>query len=85
LRRPYVKLREASGAVPRSSTRNARGQRIERAEVANLAEADDASHGFDDIVRRSASRLVDDQGAVQASQVAVFRGMGLGRTGSCPE
>ncbi len=72
----HIKLREARGA-PEQQHQNARRQRIERAEMADLPKPDDAAHGFDDVVRRPAARLVDDQGAVQR------RGLRFSWHGSC--
>ena len=59
-----VKLREPRGAAEQQHQHAGR-QRIERAQMADLAESEDAAHGVDDVVRRPALRLVDDQGAVE--------------------
>ncbi len=61
---PNIKLCEARGA-PEQQHQNARRQRVERAEMADLPETDDAAHRIDHVVRRSAARLVDDQCAVE--------------------
>ncbi len=59
-----VKLREPRGAAQKQYEHAGR-QGIERAEMADLAESKNAASGIHDVMRRSASRLVNDQGAVQ--------------------
>jgi hypothetical protein len=47
--------------------------------MADLAESEDAAHGIDDVVRRPAPRLIDDQGAVERRGLS-FLGMSDGLT-----
>ena len=58
-----IKLRETRGSAE-EQYENAGRQRIERAEMADLAEAEQAAHGVDSIVRGSSARLVQHQRAV---------------------
>ena len=57
-----IKLGQASGTAEQEN-QNARSQRIERSKMPDLAEAQNAAHGLDHVVRRSACRLIDNQRA----------------------
>src|SRR5262249_48353113 len=59
-----IKLHEARG-LAQQQNQHARGQRIERAQVADLAEAGEMAHGVHDVVRSLSWRLVNDQRAVK--------------------
>ena len=63
MRRP-IKLREPRGPAEQQHQHAGR-ERIECAEMADLAKSENAASGVHDVVRRSALRLVNDQGAVE--------------------
>ena len=63
-----VKARETSGAAEREHQHAGR-QRIERAEMADLAKSDQPAHGFDDVVRRLAARLIDHEDSVDGRRL----------------
>ena len=69
-----VKLRESRGASEQQH-QYAGCQRIERAEMADLAEAQHAAHRLDHVVRGSAARLVDHQRAVEGRRARILRVM----------
>ena len=50
--------------APQREHQHARRQRVERAEVPDLAESHQSAHGFDYVVRRFALRLVDHENPV---------------------
>jgi len=74
-----IKLNEASGAAE-EKYEDACGERIESAEMADLAESGEVADGIDDVVGSFALRLVDDQSAVEGSGL---RFAGHGRISDC--
>jgi len=70
-----IKLDKASGAAE-EEYQDASGERIERAEMADLAESGEVADGVNDVVRSFALRLVDDEGTVEGSGLW-FAGQGL--------
>src|SRR6266576_5661622 len=60
---PGVKLHQTRGPAEQQH-KNARRQRIERAQVSDLPEACQMTHRIDHVVRRFPFRLVDDERAV---------------------
>src|SRR6202040_2454775 len=61
-----VELDESRGASEKKH-QDASGQRIESAEMTDLAETGEVADGIDNVVRGLALRLVDDQSAVEGS------------------
>ena len=70
-----IKLDEASGAAEEQNE-DTGGERIERTEMADLAESGEVADGVHNVVRSFALRLVDDEGAVEGSGLW-FAGQGL--------
>src|SRR5487761_252134 len=65
-----IKPRETRGAAEKQDE-DAGRQRIKRAQMADLAKANQAAHRLDDIVRRFAGWLVDDERAIDVRRLNI--------------
>jgi hypothetical protein len=68
-------LREPRGAADQQR-QDARGHRIERAQVADPARAGEPAEAVDNVVRCHCLRFVDDDGAIHALNVSGERSLG---------